>query len=507
MPQHEQQDDRTKQHKKKTDMEPLHMSFALSAHEGSVRALCITTHPSTEQTISSPSPGQLISAGYDESLRVLDLHQHVEVGEARTPSELGTPLCISLAPPTGAPTHALVGTSSGKIAIYALTNPSSSSQKRTKNNDDNWRIVHVLSGHAHGTGGVCCIATHPSGKLALSGGRDSTIRVWDLARGRLAHVHKLSRPTEPPSTNKAPRRIEVTNLLWSADGSRFAFSYESHITVRDMLTGEDLLDVELDGKAQKVNAMCFIGQDDAPEGLFLAAVCEDGSLPVFCVGVLDQEEDSGVEEQAQGAPTIRAIRAIEGVDRIVVGEDRLKCIRPVRGGSGYLVATANTGGVVSIIDLEGAVRMLISDVSSSGGAGSKDDKDGSVENDSEEEEEELAAEILTSVRVGSGARITDLAVWSFQQPKSEDTDEEEREHDIVDDDIDELAEEEEEESDSDTEVKASQKETTSANKRKREGGANTRTLEIDEEALARARKLVHQAKNRQRKEKKKKSKE
>jgi len=52
--------------------------------------------------------------------------------------------------------------------------------------------------------------------------------------------------------------------------------------------------------------------------------------------------------------------------------------------------------------------------------GGKDEDDQSTDSssdnddqDEDEEEVEAAVEILDSVRVGSGARITDLAVWSY----------------------------------------------------------------------------------------------
>ena len=73
-------------------------------------------------------------------------------------------------------THALVGTTSGKIVLY---------KKR------DWSVQHVLSGHnGEGAG---CIAVHPTGRMALSVGRDGKINLWDLVKGRLEYVHKLPR--------------------------------------------------------------------------------------------------------------------------------------------------------------------------------------------------------------------------------------------------------------------------------------------------------------------------
>jgi len=439
---------------KEGEEKALKMSFAFTAHEGSVRALCIANSSTKQQ------PGQVISAGYiDESLILLDLHKNQQVGEAKLPMELGTPLCIALAP-WSAPTHALVGTSSGKIAMYSLgddnnaTTNNDMNKKKKSMNHNHWNIVHILSGHSTTTNnsntGVSCIATHPSGKLALSSGnRDSTICVWDLTKGRLAHIHKL-----PTSTNS--KKKNISNIVWSEDGIYFAFSYESHVCVRHATTGEDLLDTDLNtsndnnNKTQRVNDMCFLSSFSSYA--FLAAVCDDGSLPVFCIDPV-------------ASTRVRAIMAIQGVDRIVVGTDRLKFIRPL---SNFLVVTANTGGVLSIIDLEGAMRILLSDVSEN------DDDEDNSHGENEEDEEEFAAEILASVRVGSGARITNLAVWCSNEEAGEMQK---------------------------PEVNTNKMKLTefSAKKEEEDNG--------DEDLTTRARKLVQQAKKRQKKEHQKKTKQ
>lgn len=48
----------------------------------------------------------------------------------------------------------------------------------------------TLRGHR---GGVVGLAVHPSGKLALSVGRDGTLRTWNLIKGRKAYITKLKR--------------------------------------------------------------------------------------------------------------------------------------------------------------------------------------------------------------------------------------------------------------------------------------------------------------------------
>ena len=505
----------------------LKMSFAMAVHEGSVRCLSMSSAPASsaptsskknsneneaekkkkrkkkrrkhheddgsdsdgdDEDASTPSqiPGTLLSGGYDESIHIFNLIRHVQSGELRSAADLGTPTCSSFAPPPTSPspaTHALVGMSSGKIVLY---------KKR------DWSVQHVLSGHDGEHGGVNCLAVHPTGKMALSGGRsDGKIILWDLMRGRLAFVHKL--PPAPGSRGK--RKATLTDLAWSADGQRYAFATDGgKVTARDVNTGEDLLDVMLPSRA---NQIAFIG---GPEGLFLAAACDDGSLPVLAVGSLSDETE---EAEAR-----RAVMAIEPVDGPVAGDARFKCLKSVEGGSGFLVVTANSGGVVSLIDLEGAARMILSDDEEGGRAtgGGSSDEDDDVSD--EDEEEDVAADFLESVRIGSGARITNLAVWSAGSADGDgmgddDYDMLETTNDAMYDEQgaeDDYSSAQEGEEDESIEEAPAQKKKQKIELTSRISGEKSREIELDAEALEKARSIIKKAKKKQKKAKKKKSK-
>lgn len=51
-----------------------------------------------------------------------------------------------------------------------------------------WQHVHILGGHK---AAVIGFAIHPSGKLAISVGKDQTIRLWNLVQGRCSFTRKL----------------------------------------------------------------------------------------------------------------------------------------------------------------------------------------------------------------------------------------------------------------------------------------------------------------------------
>ena len=133
------------------------------------------------------------------------------------------------------------------------------------------------------------------------------------------------------------------------------------------MSEEDLLDVDIFPNRSRVNMVTFVGDR---EGMFLAAACNDCGLPSLEVGQLFDEEadedDEDDDEEANGdgvrrkkPATRRAIMAIEPVEGVVAGDERFMCIHSIEGGSGFLVVT-DSGGVVSIMDLEGAVRMMLS---------------------------------------------------------------------------------------------------------------------------------------------------
>lgn len=415
-----------------TKNDKLELTFATAVHEGSIRSLSIAASAQPDQ------PGSLLSCGYDEALRTHDWSKRLtSSGEIRTPSDFGTPVCSSFAPPTRHSTHCILGFTNGKVCIY---------KKR------DWSVQHVLAGHE---GGVSSLAVHPSGKLALTGGTtDGKLKLWDLTKGRLGFVDKV----EPASTQSGRTRYNpISSMAWSNDGNFFALSHGPHITVREVASGKDLLDVDL---PSKVNELALLS---GPEGLFVVAACNDGSLPVLAV------EDSNDESR-------RAIMAIEPVDSHLAGEERFKSIKAAKG---YFVVTANSAGVVSVMNLEGAIKMITSGSDDASNDDASVNSSGESDGSEAESEMDLAVDIVETTQLGSGARITCLAAWCRE---------------------DEVELEEEPEDESEKSLNALE-ETTSL-KRKHHDHAIT----MDAAAVEKARSLVKKAKAMKDKKEKKKTK-
>lgn len=372
----------------------LKLTLATAVHQGSLRSLSMAASPSLED------PGTLLSCGYDEYLKTHDWVKRLNSsGEVRTPADFGTPVCSSFAPPNKAPsTHCIVGFAGGKVALY---------KKR------DWSLQHVLAGHE---GGVSALGVHPSGKLALTGGQsDGKLKCWDLTKGRLAYANKL----KPTSTRGGKSYFDpVVSLVWNKEGTAYAWAYGSHITVKDVGSGKDLLDVELPSRVNQVTIM------EGEEGMFVAAACNDGSLPVLSVSGVDEDESAR-----------RAFLAIEPVDHVVAGQERFKCIQAI--DYGYHVVTSNSAGVVSVMNLIGAIDMMMgddpddSDEDDEKKPESSDNEDGGDDNDDQSDSSaddddasmELAVDIVASVQLGSGARVTCLAAWSSNAGMDEEIDE------------------------------------------------------------------------------------
>ena len=82
------------------------------------------------------------------------------------------------APPTGSgpgseATHLLSATSDGSVRVWA-SQPS-------------WECLKALKGHRRE---VTSLSMHPSGRIGLTCGRDSTVRLWNLVKGKCAHERR-----------------------------------------------------------------------------------------------------------------------------------------------------------------------------------------------------------------------------------------------------------------------------------------------------------------------------
>ncbi|KAH8833257.1 WD40-repeat-containing domain protein [Flagelloscypha sp. PMI_526] len=149
-------------------------------------------HVSCIKAVAASSGGKWLATGStDEIIKVWDLRRRKEVGGLMHHEGSITHLVFP------SKSHLMSCSEDGTLALF-----------RTRD----WVVLRTLKGHK---GRVNSVGVHPSGKLALSVGKDRTLRMWDLMRGKGCASMKLGK--------------EAELVRWSSEGSMFAVQYGSNI--------------------------------------------------------------------------------------------------------------------------------------------------------------------------------------------------------------------------------------------------------------------------------------
>jgi len=125
-------------------------TFGFAAHIGCVKALhCSRT-------------GRLASGGTDQIVRLFDLDRAIEVGELQEHEHAIS--CLNF----WGTTTLVTGGEDGQVCLWRC---------------GDWELLFKFRAHKVA---VACLVVHPSGRLMASGGRDRSLRLWDLMRGTAA---------------------------------------------------------------------------------------------------------------------------------------------------------------------------------------------------------------------------------------------------------------------------------------------------------------------------------
>jgi protein MAK11 len=141
------------------------------------------------KTIAVDESGDILATGgVDEYIKIYNLKTRKEKGELTQHSGSITALKFFKS------SHLLSASSDGTLCIWQTRD---------------WVCVHIMGGHK---GAVTCISIHPSGRMALTGSVDRSIRLWNLVEGRCAFISK-------PNYSKT----SVIELIeWSQSGTSYA---------------------------------------------------------------------------------------------------------------------------------------------------------------------------------------------------------------------------------------------------------------------------------------------
>jgi len=230
------------------------MTFTDKALCGSVRAVA--------------AQGRILaSGGVGEAIHVYDLAKRTQVGTLLEHN--GTITCLEFFG-----NHLFSGGEDGQVCVWKA--------KR-------WTLARVLSGHR---GAISSLAIHPSGKLALSSGKDRKLVSWNLVRGRVAFV---------------------TNLKGMADAIKFgeetfAVALSNRVDLYDLKSASVLRSIAFDGR---VHDLAFFSHKlfvcrESPEVSVFDGVTGD-ELSVFKTGHTNRvkciqrvNEDSFVTASSDG---------------------------------------------------------------------------------------------------------------------------------------------------------------------------------------------------------------
>jgi hypothetical protein len=204
---------------------PILLDYGFHASYGTLKTVAI-----------SKSGAFLAAAGANERICIYNLYENTELGE--------------LAGHSGSITN---------LAFYEDDILISASEDHTLYiwRVTDWEKIHILGGHKDT---VTAFAIHPSGKLTLSVGKDSTFKIWNLVQGRCSLSKKIFPMPE--------------FILWSPEGDYYLLASSRNMKLYH--TADNALAFELNLRV-RINQIQFFIQSQIP---FVALICDNQTLHI-----------------------------------------------------------------------------------------------------------------------------------------------------------------------------------------------------------------------------------
>jgi len=256
------------QHSKERE---LVQSFNDHVHQASIRSV-------------SCSSKYMVSCSTDETIEVYNMIRRCHVHTILQHS--GTVTSLTFTPDES---HLISTSDDGSIAVFET---------------GSWKLKKLWD-KAHKGSAVSFLAVHPSGKLALSVGKDKTLRTWNLVKGRPAYTTNHSSMTAYYFFDK---------IIWSPAGQYYALSLNTKLMIYNIETAGISCTVE---DSQKIHCVTFLTEQ------FVCFGTENGSL--HCYNIVKNES----------------------VWEMKIGDIRVKCLMKV---DNWLV-TALSDGHISVWEL------------------------------------------------------------------------------------------------------------------------------------------------------------
>ncbi|KAL5726856.1 hypothetical protein ACHQM5_000104 [Ranunculus cassubicifolius] len=256
-------------------------------------------HLSTIKCVAVSGP-VAVSGGADDAIKIYDLPSSSEVGSLMDHKGAVTALSFYNLSSLAFPRNLLSGSDDGTVSIY-----------------DADPFVHLKTIMAHKKG-VNDLGIHPSGKLALTVGRDSCLAMLNLVRGRRSFYCRLDK--------------EATIVKYDLKGEKFFMVKEDSVSIHEAEDAKLVLEMESQKPilcaASAMNGLLFTGGEDRN----VTAWDTNTGKVAYCI---------------EGAHSTR-------VKGIVVLTNRSDAIE--EADDPYLVASASSDGVIRVWDVRMAKK-------------------------------------------------------------------------------------------------------------------------------------------------------
>ncbi|WWD22327.1 hypothetical protein CI109_106818 [Kwoniella shandongensis] len=297
----------------KPTLEPI---FIFPAHLACVKAVA-----------ASPGGKWLATGSEDEFVKVWDLRRRKEVGSLSQHTGSITSLHFP------SPAHLITTSVDSTLSLFRTSD---------------WALLKSLKGHS---GRVNHVDIHPTGRVALSVGKDQTLKMWDLMRGRGAA--SLALGSEPEM------------VKFSQQGTHFAVLFPRKIQIYS-LTLKLLHTLETKSRFNTLLFTLVPSTEEEQESELLCVGTEKGVVEVYKItvgtddaAVEDEAEDE--DEEAEGSAENKGKGAdVEKIATLVGHTNRIKSVSAlpfyVPSSSGeprktVLLSTASSDGLINLYDL------------------------------------------------------------------------------------------------------------------------------------------------------------
>ncbi|KAH8116375.1 WD40 repeat-like protein [Phellopilus nigrolimitatus] len=267
----------------------LRPEFIFPAHVSCVKAVA-----------ASPDGGKWLATGStDEIVKVWDLRRRKEIGGLVQHEGSITHLSF----PTRS--HLISASDDGTICIFRARD---------------WALLRSMQGHK---GRVNSVAVHPSGKVGLSVGKDRTLRMWDLMRGKGSASTKLGKEGEL--------------VRWSKKGDKFVV--QSGATI-DLYSTEMSLTHTFTHPSRVHDVHFCSNISSESEDVFLLVAAEDKKVTIY-------------DTSSKDSTSLRVIAEVIGHQNRVKAIDTLAIAIPSSSPRSWttILSTVSSDGWVRIFDL------------------------------------------------------------------------------------------------------------------------------------------------------------